>query len=449
MPFNASGPRQSAQAISADQRIWAIAGPAILSNITVASIGLVDSWAVGQVPGAAELAGLALGAYGLSSFGWALSFLRMGTTGLVAQARGARRTRQIMRILLRSAILAGLFGIFLWVIKSPASEAMLWALGAQGAERDIAAAYITIRLWAAPFILLKMAVIGLLIGLQRTDVALGLEVSVNAVNLALTTWFVLGLNMGAVGAAIASLIAESLAGIAALMLATKALRLQLLRKMLMSAALWHIGAFTDILKVNGYLFARTLILILGFGLFLANAQKMGTATLAACHILLNFYVLQALTLDGIAYAAEALVGEAIGAGSRQQMRFWVVRSSLWAFGFGLLYLLGFSLAGEWLFHIFTSDAQVRAAAQPLYLWIALTPPVAVACYQLDGVFIGAAQARPMFTTMLVSLAGMQALIWSFMPAYGVSGLCAAFLGFFAMRGLGLIAAYPAMERRVV
>ncbi|MEM6683566.1 MAG: MATE family efflux transporter, partial [Pseudomonadota bacterium] len=131
------------------------------------------------------------------------------------------------------------------------------------------------------------------------------------------------------------------------------------------------------------------------------------------------------------------------------MRFWVVRSSLWAFGFGLLYLLGFSLAGEWLFHIFTSDAQVRAAAQPLYLWIALTPPIAVACYQLDGVFIGAAQARPMFTTMLVSLAGMQALIWSFMPAYGVSGLCAAFLGFFAMRGLGLIAAYPAMERRVV
>jgi len=416
--------------------------------MAVASIGLVDSWAVGQVPGAAQLAGLALGAYGLSSVGWALSFLRMGTTGLVAQARGAGQPRRLVRTVLRSALLGGLFGLLFWAMNSPATDAILWAVGAQGAERDIAASYIAIRLWAAPFILIKIAVVGIVIGLQRTDVALGLEVGVNALNAGLTSWFVLGLDMGAAGAAYGSLIAECIAGLAAIALAAKALRVKLLLKALKSPALWQLTAFLKILQVNGYLFARTLALIVGFGLFIASAQNLGTAALAACHILLNFYVLQALTLDGLAYAAEALVGDAIGARTRAKMRFWVIRTSLWAFGFGMLYLVGFSLAGEWLFEIFARDTAVRTAAQPLYLWIALTPPIAVACYQLDGVYIGASAARPMFITMLIALAVMQALIWAMLPDGGVSALCGAFLAFFAMRGLGLLAAYPALERQL-
>lgn len=436
-------------AFGPDRRIWAIAGPATLSNVTVASIGLVDSWAIGHLPDPAQLAGLALGAYGMSMLLWSLGFLRMGTTGLVAQAYGARQSQRLLRITLRAVLLGAGIGAIILAAKLPATQAILSVLGADGAERASGAAYLSIRLWAAPFFLVKIAVVGFLIGIQRTDIALYLEVGVNLINVGLTLFFVVGLGLGVEGAAYGSLIAEVIAGLAALGVLAAGLRPALLRRALSKPALWRASPFIALLKVNGFLFARTVLLIIAFGLFIAKAETLGTLTLAACHIMLNFYVLQALTLDALAYAAEALVGEAIGARSRAQMRRWVVRTSIWAFIVGLLYLAVFALFGEALFNIFTDQEGVRAAAAPLFIWIAITPPIAVWCYQFDGVFIGAARAKPMFVTMAMALAVMQLMIWWLVPAYGVTGLCAAFLAFFAVRGVGLALAYLPLERSVI
>lgn len=431
-----------------DARIWAIAGPAIVSNVTVASIGLVDSWAIGHLPDAAQLAGLALGAYGMSMLLWSLGFLRMGTTGLVAQARGAKQSQRLLRITLRAVILGVALGAVLVAVKVPAVHTILSVLGADGAERIAAQDYLTIRLWAAPFFLIKIAVVGYLIGIQRTDIALYLEVGVNLLNAVVTIGFVTILNFGVAGAAYGSLIAEICAGLAALGVLMVGLRPALLGRALKKRALWRVQAFAALLKVNSYIFLRTVLLIIGFGLFVAEAENLGTLTLAACHIMLNFYVLQALTLDALAYAAEALVGEAIGQRSRRAMRAWVVRTSLWAFGVGLVYLAAFGFGGEALFHLFTDQPGVREAAKPLYLWIAITPPIAVWCYQFDGVFIGAARARPMFTTMVIAVALMQLLIWWLVPLYGIHGLCAAFLAFFAARGFGLALVYMPLEREL-
>lgn len=448
MTHNTSRPRHAGEQTHPDRRIWAIAGPAIISNVTVASIGLVDSWAIGHLPDPVQLAGLALGAYGMSMLLWSLGFLRMGTTGLVAQALGARQTHRLLRITLRAVILGAAIGLIIIALKAPTAQTILTLIGADGAERAVGARYLSIRLWAAPFFLMKIAVVGYLIGIQRTDIALYLEVGVNAVNVALTVLFVMALDYGVAGAAYGSLIAEICAGLAAIGVLVSGLRPGLIKCALGKRALWRLAAYIALLKVNGFLFARTVLLIVAFGLFIAQAENLGTTTLAACHILLNFYVLQALTLDALAYAAEALVGEAIGAKSRTAMRAWVQRTSLWAFAVGLGYLALFSLGGQWLFHSFTDQPGVRAAAEPLYLWIAVTPPIAVWCYQFDGVFIGAAKAAPMFHTMLIALAGMQLLIWWLVPVYGVTGLCAAFLAFFALRGLGLAAAYLPLERAV-
>lgn len=449
MAENSSHTRRAAQSLGQDWRIWAIAGPAILSNVTVASIGLVDSWAIGHLPDPAQLAGLALGAYGMSMLLWSLGFLRMGTTGLVAQAYGANQNQRLLRITLRAVLLGAGLGLIILALKLPATQAILSALGADGAEQAAGAAYLSIRLWAAPFFLIKIAVVGFLIGVQRTDIALYLEVGVNLINVALTIGLVIGLEMGVAGAAYGSAIAEIIAGLAALGILAAGLRPALLRRALSKPALWRASAFIALLKVNGYLFARTVLLIAAFGLFIAQAETLGTVTLGACHILLNFYVLQALTLDALAYAAEALVGEAIGAQARTQMRRWVVRTSLWAFSVSLLYLLLFAMLGETLFRLFTDQAAVLTAAKPLYIWIAITPPIAVWCYQFDGIFIGAARPVPMFVTMAISLAVMQGLIWWLVPVYGVSGLCAAFLAFFAVRGIGLALAYLPLERSAI
>lgn len=432
-----------------DRRIWLIAGPAIVSNVTTASIALVDSWAVGHLPDPAALAGLALGAYGVSMLQWSLGFLRMGTTGLIAQASGAQQSKRLTRIAVRAAVLGVLLGLVLVLLKAPLTYAVLEVLGADGPKRIAGESYLSIRLWAAPFFLAKIAVIGFLIGVQRTDIALYVEAGINIVNAALTVLLVTYLEYGVAGAATASLIAEVLGGIAAVVILAAALRPSLVAALLRQKLFWRLGGFVRLLQVNGWLFIRTVALIAGFGLYVAQAETLGTATLAACHIVLNFYVLQALTLDALAYAAEALVGEAIGRRSRQEMRYWVLRTSAWAMGVSLVYLGVFAAFGQPLLHMFTDQLTVRAAAQPLYLWIALTPPIAVWCYQFDGIFIGAARAKPMFWTMLAALAGFYALCLWLVPLYGASGLCAAFLAFFGLRGLGLALAYLPMERSAV
>ncbi|MEM7568905.1 MAG: MATE family efflux transporter [Pseudomonadota bacterium] len=438
-------PRNTSQP---DRRIWAIAGPAIVSNVTAASIGLVDSWAVGHLPNAEALAGLAIGAYGISMLHWSLGFLRMGTTGLIAQTHGARQTRRLTRIAVRAALLGVFLGLALVALKAPLTQMVLALLDADGAVQAAGKTYLSIRLWSSPFFLIKVAVIGLLIGLQRTDVALYIEAGVNLLNAGLTVLLVTGLGYGVAGAAWGSLIAEIAGGLAAGAILIAFLRPTLIAALLRAGRFWRWQAFVQLLAVNGWLFVRTVLLIAGFGLYLAQAETLGPATLAACHIVLNFYVLQALTLDALAYAAEALVGEAIGQGSRQAMRFWTVRTSYWALALSLLYMTVFALLGEPLLHFFTDQPSVRAAAQPLYLWIALTPPVAVWCYQFDGIFIGAARAQPMFWTMGAALGIFYALSLWWVPAYGASGLCAAFLAFFGLRGLGLALAYVPMERAV-
>ncbi|MEM9287742.1 MAG: MATE family efflux transporter [Pseudomonadota bacterium] len=429
-----------------DGRIWAIAGPAIVSNVTTASIGLVDSWAVGHLPEEAALAGLALGAYGMSMLAWALSFLRMGTTGLVAQAAGAGQARRAAEVVVRATIIGLGLGGLLLLAKGPLIEGALTVLGASGPEEDIAKTYAGIRLWGVPLILAKMAVLGLLIGRQRTDIALFLEAFVNISNAVLTLLFVTILSLGVPGAAWASLIAEVSGGLLSLAILVAALRPGLLGIMLRQRRLWRWQAFAALFRLNGALFIRTLLLIAGFGLFLNVAGDIGTVTLAACHIVLNFYVLQALTLDALAYAAEALVGEAIGRDSREEMRAWVIRTTLWAVALSLLYFGVFGAFGRPLFHLFTDQAAVRAAAEPLYIWIALTPPIAIWCYQLDGIFVGAARAKPMMWTMAAALIGFYALTQWLVPIKGSAGLCAAFLSFFGLRGLGLIAAYLPMEK---
>ncbi|RME67070.1 MAG: MATE family efflux transporter [Alphaproteobacteria bacterium] len=431
-----------------DRRIWRIAGPAMLSNSSAGLVGLVDTWAIGHLPAVAALAALAVTMFVFAALYWTMGFLRMSTTGLVAQAFGARATGRMVRVVARSLLLALVVGAGLLAIKAPFTDWVLAAMDVAEAPAGYARLYLAIRLYSLPFALVKLAVIGFLIGTQRAATAMALEVMLNLLNAVLTVWFVVGLGWGIAGAAGASLIAEAAAGIAGAGILFAVLPLRLFGAALRHRRFWRFARFRALLAINGYLFLRALLLLTALGMFLRWAGGMGEDVLAATHVLLQFHILATLGLDGIAYAAEALVGAAVGRHDRAALRFWALRTTGWAVALAVLYAGLFALQGDAIVAFFTDLAPVRRQAGEGMLWLALLPVVAVWSYQLDGIFIGATGARTMMWTMLATLgfyglAGPPLIAWA-----GIDGLWGSFLAFMAVRGLTLGAAYPALERRV-
>ncbi len=431
-----------------DRIIWAIAGPAILSNTSTSLVGLVDTWAIGHLPEAAMLAGLAAAAYVVSLIFWSFGFLRMGTTGLIAQAYGAKAMQRLVRILFRSLVLGIVIGLMVVAVKGPLATGALSLLGVAGRTESAAQIYLDIRLWGAPLVLMRFAVIGMLIALQRTVIALYLELFLNLLNAALTILLVVGLDMGVAGAATGSLIAETLAGLAAISVALFMFRPRLAVRVMAQRAFWRLASFGALLAINFYIFIRTVALIGAFGLFTAISAHFGPLTLAANHVLLTFVTLISLGLDAMAYAAEALVGEAVGAKSRTNIRYWSKRTGLWALVMSVGYALAFFVFGRDLIAVFTDIPAVREAAEPVLIWMQLLPLFAVWSYQFDGIFIGATRGRDMMATMVIALLVFAGLLVLLTPDYGNNGLWVAFLGFFAARGIGLAARYPALEKSV-
>lgn len=370
----------------------------------------------------------------------------MSATGLTAQAFGAAMRGRMTRVVARSLILALAIGLLLLAIKDPFADWVLAAMQVEDQAADYARLYLSIRLYSLPFALIKLVVIGYLIGTQRAATAMALELLLNVLNAGLTAWFVAGLGWGVAGAAAASLIAEAAAGLAALAVLLSHMPPRLLCHALRQPGFWRLAQFRALLGINGYLFLRAVMLLSAFGLFLRLASGEGETVLAATHVLLQFHFLATLGLDGIAYAAEALVGASVGARNRAAFRFWALRTSLWAAAMAALYSLLFLGAGDAIIALFTDHADVRTAASDGLLWLTLLPIIAVWSYQLDGIFIGATAAKAMMWMMVLTLAVFVATAPALTRAYGIDGLWGAFLLFTALRAMTLGAAYPGLER---
>lgn len=412
------------------------------SNISAASVGMVDSWAVGHLDNPLDLAGLALAAIIMSLLLWSLGFLRMGTTGLIAQDFGARLKSRLYRTLLRALTLAFILGGLILLIAWPLTDLAL-ALMADGAEEAaIAHRYLDIRLWALPAVLIKLVAVGALIGMQRAKTALALEVFLNVSNAILTVLFVVFLGLGVEGAALSSLIAETIAGLAALIALLTAYHPRLAKQVIGYKGFWRLGGFKRLLSVNGYLFLRTILLTAAFGLFVGVGGHLGPEVVAGNHVLLNFIILVGLGLDGMAFAAEALVGEAIGARSQPQLSYWVKRTHLWALFLAIGYMGIFALWGVEIINIFTHHESIRTQAYTALPWLIIMPVIGVWGYQYDGIFIGATAAKEMLMTMVVAFVFYGILLLALIPFYGNHGLWIAFIMLNATRGLGQAYIWP-------
>ena len=429
-------------------KIWSISWPMMVSGASTPLLGLVDTAVIGNLGQAAPLGAIALGTLIFNFLYWSLAFLRMGTTGLTAQALGSESERRIQNTLGR-AVLSGLgFGLLILLFQIPITWISFSLLAASAEVEDLAAQYFTIRIWGAPATLVTFAIVGWFIGLQRTRWALGLQLWLNVLNMLLDVVFVLGLGWGVAGVAAGTVIAELSTVVIGLFLCARLNRQRTGRPAHLDwARLKDLEALKRLLQVNADIFIRTLGLLFVFGWFTSKSAGYGNDVLAANYILLQFITFAAFFLDGFAIAAESLTGNAIGARNAPLLS-QTVRKSTYMAGMTAIGLsASFLILGSAAIDFLTNVEGVRTAAKTYLPWVWLIPMISVWCFQFDGIYIGATWTKDMRNLMLLSLAIYLVALYSLTPLLGAHGLWAAMVIHYIARGATLGWRYPTLARR--
>jgi MATE family multidrug resistance protein len=423
-------------------QVFAIAGPAMVANLTTPLIGIVSTIAIGRLGDAPLLGGVAIASVIFDCLFWLFAFLRMSTVAFTAQALGAGETQELRAWLVRGLVVAALVGAALVVLQIPLAAILLNAMGGSDGVTQAARGYFTIRIWSAPLVLANHVVLGWLIGQARAKLALGIQITINLINVAATVVLVLMLDAGISGAAMAAVIAEAAGLMLGLPIARYLTRGQ---PAIPRTALFDRAKLLRMLAVNRDIMIRTAALISVWLFFTAQGARSSDVTLAANAILNNFLLISAFFLDGLANAAQQLCGRATGARDRADFAGAVRLVIAWGFGFALAVAAIFALFGPALIEVMTASADVRHGARD-YLWfVVLSPLLAVFAFGFDGVYIGATWAREMRNLMLLSLLIFFAA-WLALRGFGNAGLWGALLAHYAARGGLQALRYPAMLR---
>lgn len=425
------------------RRVLNIAIPIVISNATVPILGAVDTGVVGQMGLAAPIGAVGIGAIIISSIYWIFGFLRMGTTGLTSQAHGAGRGGEVTALLVRAVLTGAAGGLLIILLQWPLFWGAFQLSPASQEVETLARDYMAIRVWSAPAAIAIFGVTGWLIALERTRGVLLLQLWMNGLNILLDFWFVLGLGWGVQGVAFATFLAEW-SGLA--------LALWLCRDAFASPAwrdwsrVFDAARLRRMLVVNSDILIRSLMLMGIFVSFLFLGSDFGDVTLAANHILLQFIEITAYALDGFAFSAETLVGQAVGASSIARLRRSIMVATLWAVVGTLLLSTVFALWGGSIVDLMAKAPDVQAEARIYLPYMVLVPVLGVASWMLDGIFIGATRTTDMRNMSILSTAAFVVAVLLLVPEYGNHGLWIAFLFSFVARALTLAARYPALER---
>jgi len=436
------------QASHPHKTIIAIALPAILANSSAPLVGLVDTWAIGHLPDPAYLAAIGLGSVIFNFIFWAFGFLRMGTTGIIAQAHGRDDMESLIAGIWRSIALALALGAVLLLLQDLILLLAVKALAPPQSVTRLTAEYFHIRIWAAPATLLVYAVSGVLFGLAKTGAVLVQQLVLNITNAILNVIFVVVLGLGVPGVALGTLIAQWFAAFVGLWLLVQFFGLHNLLAGLRNTRTWLVSGLGKLIAVNGYIFIRTILLMTALSLIMRVAGDLGEVEMAASHVAMQFMLLISLGLDGFAHATEALAGSAWGNGKVAVFRHWVKLTGIWALATSLVYAVGFWLAGNAITGVLTDISAVRQGVGELMPLIIALPVVAVACYQFDGVYIAATAGAAMMVTMALAFAVYILALSPMTTRWGLEGLWAAVLVFMAARGIAQAVWYPRLESKL-
>jgi MATE family multidrug resistance protein len=426
------------------RRVLAIAVPIMLSNVSQPLIGVVDTAVIGRLPEAYYIGAIAIASLVFTFLYWGFGFLRLGTSGLTAQAFGASDDKEIAAVLGRAFIVAIVCGAFL-VLASPLIERAVLGLIEGSAEVETTASiYFRIRIWSAPFALANFVILGWFIGQGRAKVALGLQLILNITNMALDALLVLGLGMRAEGVALGTLVAEVAAAMAGLIVIAREMGRR--RLPFEPETIFDTDKLKRTFSINIDIMVRTWCLVFAFWWHAAQGAKQSDVVVSANAVLMHCFEVAAYLIDGFAYAAEALVGQAVGGRSLERYRDAVRISSSWALATGAILAVVILALGPAIIDALATNSDVRQTARVYLPWVALSSLLGVVCFQLDGIFTGATRTADMRNMMVVSLAVYLLTWWVAMKALGNHGLWLALNVFFIARAITLGMRLQALER---
>ncbi|MEM9787234.1 MAG: MATE family efflux transporter [Pseudomonadota bacterium] len=424
------------------RRVLAIALPIVISNATVPILGIVDTGVVGQLGEAAPIGAVGIGAIILSAVYWIFGFLRMGTTGLTSQAAGAGDGDEVQALLSRALLIGLTAGAVIILAQIPIFAGAFWVSPASAEVESLARDYMTIRVWSAPATIALYGITGWLIAQERTRAVLAIQVLMNGANIALSFYLGLELGWGVTGVAWATFIAEW-GGLA--------LGLYLCRDAFAGTAWRSAARVFDMVRlkhmavVNTDILIRSVLLQAIFVSFLLYGSDFGDVPLAANQILMQFLHVTAYALDGFAFAAEALVGQAMGARARATLRRAAILSSLWGAAVCVALAISFAVFGGAAINIMAKSPEVQETARNYLPYMVAAPIIGVAAWMLDGIFIGATRTKDMRNMMIVSTIIYFAAVIPLMALFGNHGLWLGMLLSFVVRGATLGWKYHDLE----
>lgn len=416
-----------------DRQILQIALPSIVSNITVPLLGMIDVAIVGHMGSAVYIGAVAVGSMIFNLVYWLFGFLRMGSSGLTAQALGRRDLTEVVRLLVRSLSIAMGVAMLLIILQRPLKWLMFWFIGPTPDVAPFADTYYHIAIWGVPAVLGLYSLTGWYIGMQNTRIPMMISIGQNLVNILASLTLVYGFGMKMEGVALGTVIAQYAGFVVALALLL--FYYGRLRRYLLFKGIFVREAMARFFNVNRDIFLRTLCLVAVNLYFTSAGARSGAVILSVNTVMMQLYLFFSYFMDGFAYAGEALGGRAYGAKNAQAFGDTLHRLFRWATGVTIVYTVVYFFAGEWIISLLTDDVTVREAARKYIWWVWLIPSAGVLAFIWDGVFIGITATRGMLVSSLVSTAVFFAVYFLTRSVLGNHGLWLAMVVYLLMRGL--------------
>jgi len=385
---------------SIDRKILDIAVPSIVSNVTVPLLGLCDVAIMGHVGGAAHIGAITVGSMVFNIMYWLFVFLRMGTSGLTAQARGARQLGLAAALLRRSLLVALTIALAIVILQVPLGKLAFWLMRPTDDVLSLVTPYYYICIWGAPAMLGLYALTGWFIGMQNTVTPMVIAIGQNVVNIVASLLLAVVGGMGVEGVAVGTLVAQWTAFVAALLLLNRRYGRLLRRHVSSLNELLH--GLGDFFRVNSFIFLRTLCLVAVNLYFTSAGASMGALILAANALLMQLFLLFSFVMDGFAFAGEALAGRYYGARDKVMLRTTIIHLFGWGGAVALVFTLVYGLGGGLVLNLLTTDAEVVQTALTYYGWVLLVPLSGMAAFVWDGVCIGLTATRAMFLSVLLA-----------------------------------------------
>lgn len=418
-----------------NREIFRIAVPNIISNITVPLMGIFSTAIAGHCgDSAATIGALAIGVSIFNFIYWNCSFIRMGTSGLTAQAFGAKDFTTTTAMLVRAVALSAVLGLAVLVLQYPLGELSLWMMNGSQMVSD----YFYARIWAVPAGIMLFGLNGWFTGMQNAVIPMVTSIFINVLHVLLSLWFVFGFDMGITGIAYASVVAQWSGMILSIVLLLLFFRKTLQRVDIRQVL--QLDAMREFFKVNGDIIIRTFCIVIVYTFFTAASARMESEIVLAVNtMLLQLFTLFSYMNDGFAYAAEALTGRFVGARDRASLQLCIRRCVVWALGTAAICIAIYVVWWEDILSMFVGDksqlVDMLTVARQYIGWVIAIPLAAALPFLMDGIMVGATLTRVLRNSMLLSTVAYFAIYYSLHPLIGNNALWLAFTAYMALRGI--------------